>query len=374
MKLLLILLLLFPTITFGKEYVVKFATPQVGLNQITTSTYLLNLNEKEHKNLIASNSVIYAEPNYTYSISANPDPLYKHQWGLSAKGINAKKAWKDFGSSSSIIIGVIDTGVDINHQDLTANIWVNEAEKNGQEGIDDDNNGYIDDVNGYDFYNSKPVPLDDHGHGTHCAGVIGALHNDVGVKGVLSSVKILPMKFLSKTGSGTLANAVKAIDYAIANNVGVLSLSWGSTSYSRALEEAFQRAKDAGIISVAAAGNSSVNNDERPHYPSNFDSVISVASLKYDKLSYFSNYGESVHIAAPGSQILSTVLGGYKYSSGTSMAAPHVSAAVGLLLHHHDLNFDEVLDRIITHSVPLKSLEDKILSGGKLDLYKLLRE
>jgi thermitase len=327
-------------------------------------------------------------------VVANDDPSFKKQWGLKNTGwnggpiwrlgkkgedINAEKAWGLTRGRSTIKIAVIDTGVDYDHPDLKNNILTNEIEFNGTDGVDDDGNGYIDDVYGYDFANNDGDPMDGHGHGTHCSGVIGATHNRSGIRGVMGKVKILPIKFLGDNGSGTLEGAVKAIDYAIKMKVHVMSNSWGGGAANQSLKEAIEAANKAGIIFVAAAGNSSNDNDKKPSYPASYkvENIVSVGSMDGNgKKSWFSNYGvKSVHIFAPGSDILSTVKGkGYKKMSGTSMAAPFVSGAIGLLLtHEKNLSPVEIRDRLVKTAVRNKGLV-KYSQSGRLDAYRFLKD
>jgi subtilisin family serine protease len=281
--------------------------------------------------------VLYAEPNYIVYENATPnDPAYSQMWGLKNTGqadlltgqlglagadIDAELAWNTTTGSSNVVVGVIDTGVDISHPDLAANIWVNPGEI-ANNGIDDDNNGFIDDVNGWDFahsyhtvFNGDPSDPDD--HGTHVAGTIGARgNNGLGVTGVNWNVRIMPLKFLSgPNGNGSTADAVSAINYAIMMrnrgvNLRVLNNSWGGGGFSQSLLNAIQAANNAGILFVAAAGNDTADNDHVATYPSNYNvpNVISVAaSTRFETLSSFSNYGaNTVHLAAPGEQVLST--------------------------------------------------------------------
>jgi thermitase len=344
---------------------------------------------------IAENSSVkFAEPNYIYSIKNSPnDPRFEELWGLNNTGANdpsrtpgtegadisAFRAWDIEKGSKQIKIAVIDTGVEYTHPDLAANMWRNEAELNGEEGVDDDGNGYVDDIYGWDFANNDNDPIDGHSHGTHCAGTIGAVHdNGVGVAGVMSDVSIVAIKFLSDGGSGTTADAVKAIQYATSLDVDLMSNSWGGGGFSQALYDAIEEASNAGIVFTAAAGNSSSNNDQRPHYPSNYElpNVVSVAAhTAQDTLASFSCYGaETVHVAAPGHKILSTVKnGGYSVYSGTSMATPHVSGAIGLLLSKEGrLDHEELRERLMGTSEPIRAYRRKTISGGRLNAYNLL--
>ena len=218
--------------------------------------------------------------------------------------------------SEKVVVAVLDSGVDYTHKDLVANMWI-EARQIPQ--YADDELGRFDDVHGFDADTNAGDPMDDNGHGTHCAGIIGAEgDNGEGIAGINWNVSIMPLKFLGRGGFGTTKNAIEAINYAIDRkqkgvNVRVINASWGSTSYSRALEDAIRAAGEQGILFVAAAGNSSTDNDKRAHYPSNYDlpNVISVAALdRTDSMASFSNYGvKTVHIAAPGREIISTWLG-----------------------------------------------------------------
>ncbi len=366
-------------------------------------------------NLESVNGVEYAEPNFIYSIvkpmnkltlekieydvsqllDAPNDPMFNKLWGLKNTGdnepggssgtvgadVDAMKAWSLTKGDRRVKVAVIDTGIDYNHPDLRENMWVNEAEKNGKDGVDDDGNGYVDDIYGYDFANNDGDPVDGHSHGTHCAGTIGAVHdNGTGVAGVMNDVTLVAIKFLSDSGSGTTEAAIKAIDYATKLGVDVMSNSWGGGGRSQALEDAIRRANDKGIVFVAAAGNSRSNNDQTPHYPSNYDvdNVISVAAhTAQDNLASFSCFGRrTVHVAAPGHNILSTVKsGGYESYSGTSMATPHVSGAVGLLLASVDgLSPAQVKERVMATSVPVASYRGKTIYGGRLNAYNLLTD
>jgi subtilisin family serine protease len=342
----------------------------------------------------SNDNVKFAEPNYIYSIEDAPnDPQFGDLWGLNNTGSNdpsrtpgtagadiaAFKSWEIEKGSKEIKIAVIDTGVEYTHPDLAENMWQNEAELNGEEGVDDDGNGYIDDIYGWDFAYGDNDPIDGHSHGTHCAGTIGAVHNnEVGVAGVMADVSIVAIKFLSDRGSGTSANAVKAIQYATSLDVDLMSNSWGGGGFSQAMFDAIEEASDAGIIFTAAAGNSKSNNDQRPHYPSNYElpNVVSVAAhTAQDTLASFSCYGaETVHVAAPGHKILSTVKnGGYATYSGTSMATPHVSGALGLLLAKEGrMGHEEMRERLMETSEPISSYRRKTISGGRLNGYNLL--
>jgi thermitase len=376
-------------VSFGNFYVAKFDTKHSVKGII--------------QNLESDPNIEYSEPNFIYKaigkkedfLYAPTDPQFSKLWGLNNTGTNdpntrsgvagadikALKAWEIERGDRRVKIAVIDTGIDYNHKDLRDQMWVNEAELNGEEGVDDDGNGYVDDIHGYDFANNDGDPIDGHGHGTHCAGTIGASHNDVGVAGVMENVTFIALKFLSDQGSGSTEGAIKSIDYATKMGVDIMSNSWGGGAYSEALKEAIERAAEQGIIFTAAAGNSGTNNDSSPHYPSNYDviNVISVAaSDSSDNLASFSCFGsKTVHIAAPGKNILSTVKNnGYAVYSGTSMATPHVSGALGLLISKEGrLPLEEVRTRVMATSDVIKKLRGKVISGsGRLNTYNLLTD
>jgi subtilisin family serine protease len=333
--------------------------------------------------IMQSEIVEYAEPNYIYRAIRLPnDPRLGDLWGLINEGgstesdtaranidIDAEKAWELTTGSQDVVVAVIDTGVDYTIKDLAPNIWVNEAEQNGQAGVDDDGNGFVDDIHGYDFVNTDGDPMDDHGHGSHCSGTIGAKGDDgEGVVGVNWNVRIMGLKFLSSSGGGSLSDAVMAIDYATNNGAHIMSNSWGGGGYSQALEEAIQRAEQAGILFVAAAGNHSANNDENPTFPANYelDNVMSVAAIdSAGDLASFSCYGkETVHVGAPGVNILSTTSSGLKSWSGTSMATPHVSGVAALLLAYDpSLSYSEVKERLMTTARPISGLRNRVKSG-----------
>lgn len=284
--------------------------------------------------------VEYAELNPVVSICAEPnDPLFASQWALGT--IGAAEVWDTCRGTSDVIVALIDTGVDLNHRDLQGNLWVNDSELHGLDGVDDDKNGYTDDVCGYNFAYNNSDSQDDHGHGTHCAGTVAAVgNNGLDVTGICWNARIMPLKVLGADGDGSAADAAVAIYYAVANGADVISGSWGSEDTSKLLEEAVAHAQRQGVPVVAAAGNES---SDAPFYPAAYPEVIAVAATqKSDRRWYLSNYGHWVDIAAPGRDILSLRAAGTSAGvardpfttkmSGTSMAAPHVSAACALLL------------------------------------------
>jgi len=273
---------------------------------------------------------------------------------------------------------VLDSGVDYNHADLASNMW---TRPDSIPEYQDAELGSVDDFYGFDAEDAAD-PMDDNGHGTHCAGVIGAeADNGEGIAGINWKVEIMPLKFLGRGGFGSTKNAIEAINYVIDRkkagvNVRVISASWGSTSKSKALEDVIRKAGEEGILFVAAAGNDSSNNDKRPHYPSNYNlpNVISVAALdRNDDLAKFSNYGEkTVHIAAPGKDIVSTWLGqAYREASGTSMAAPQISGVAGLILSMNPkISVEKLREKILKSVDKLDSLKGKIESGGRINAAK----
>ncbi len=335
-----------------------------------------------------------------YSSMSPVDPLYEKLWGLKNTGSNepdrndgrsttpgvagadvdAERAWSITKGSKKIVVAVIDTGIDYDHPDLKNNMWVNEKEIPGN-GVDDDQNGYVDDIHGWNADKDNGNPMDGNSHGTHCAGTIGAEHNNgIGVAGVMSDVKLMAVKFLSDEGSGSLSDAVQAIDYATKMDVDIMSNSWGGGGFSQTLFDAIKTAKEKGIIFVAAAGNEGINTDLRPAYPAGYqiDNVISVAShTAQDNLSSFSNYGKrTVHVAAPGSNILSsTPKGEYKVYSGTSMATPHVSGVLGLLLSETGrLPVLELRNRLVATIMPGATYKKGTVAGGRVNAYNLLTD
>lgn len=327
-----------------------------------------------------SKKVLYAEPNYIVHAFDTPnDPLFSDMWNLlndgmngysSGADINATSAWDQSKGSCDVVVAITDTGIDSSHPDLSSNIWFNAGET-ASNGVDDDGNGYVDDVNGADFINGDGNPYDDHGHGSHVAGTIGAVgNNSVGVVGVNQRVRLMGLKFLDADGFGTTADAIRAIEYATENGADVINASWGGGGYERALHEAI-RATSA--IFVAAAGNSGENNDYYPQYPASFNepNVISVAaSTSADTLASYSNYGVlEVDLAAPGSNILSTVPGGYATFSGTSMATPHVAGAAALMLSTKtDATPDQIRSAMMSSAYQAPDLQGLVASGGRLNV------
>ncbi|MFO0466981.1 MAG: S8 family serine peptidase, partial [bacterium] len=384
---------------------------------------------------------------------ASNDPHYASGmlWGMlgdsgpiqNSFGSQANAAWAEGATgSTSSVVAVIDTGIDYTHPDLYLNIWLNQREipmtlrarlididqddlitfrdlngaanasyvldfnRNGridagdllndarwENGSDEDGNGYRDDLIGWDFANGDNDPFDDHGHGSHVSGTIGAMGgNGIGVAGVNWTIQMVALKTLSAAGSGFTSSAVNAVNYCTdaairandAEDFIAINASWGGGGYSTPLHEAIGRAAQQDMLFIAAAGNSSRNNDAQAHFPANYstsamagyDAVVSVASLTSSgALSSFSNYGATtVDIAAPGSSILSTLPGGrYGTYSGTSMAAPHVTGAVALYAAEHpEASAAEIRDAVLGSATATPSLGGLVVTGGRLDIDALL--
>ena len=352
----------------------------------------INVKGKSVRRLVTdyrkNKDVEFAEPNYIVHGTALPNDIeFSKLWGLNNSGqtgglndadIDATEAWNIRTDSTSIITAVIDSGIDYNHEDLSGNMWVNTNEIAGN-GLDDDANGYIDDVYGWDFANNDNDPFDDNSHGTHAAGTIAAKgNNSLGVTGVVWSGKIMALKFLGASGSGSTSDAIKSIEYATMMGAKVMSNSWGGGGFSQALKDAIAEAASNGVLFIAASGNNGVNTDTTPHYPSNYNvaNVISVAATDHnDNLAYFSNYGPlTVDLGAPGVSTYSTIPNnGYGYKSGTSMATPHVAGATALLMAEFpELTDIEIKNRLLNAVDQLSSLNGKVASGGRLNIYQAI--
>jgi subtilisin family serine protease len=330
-------------------------------------------------------------PQATTSQSVPNDPDFATQWGLNQTNgvdINAPEAWSLSTGSNNIVIAQVDTGMDYTHPDLAANTWTNPGEVPGN-GIDDDGNGYIDDVHGWDFANGDPDPMDDNGHGTATAGVMAAAgNNSVGMSGVNWHVSIMPLKFIAANGAGMTSNAVAAINYANMMksrgvNVRVVNNSTVNGGYTVSMQIAIDSLNSNNILIVAAAGNGGSDyigddNDSIPSFPSGMpqDNVIAVAATDgNDALASFSNFGAtSVDLAAPGVNILSTAMGGgYGDVSGTSFATPFVSGAVALAYAYAPgATASQVKAAILGGADRVTLLAGKCVSGGRLDIYNML--
>ena len=340
------------------------------------------------QSLQGSSQVKMVQPDSKITAKIIPnDPSFSQLYGMNNTGqtggntdadIDAPEAWDKTTGTGQTIVAVIDTGVDYNHPELRDNIWTNPGEIAGN-GRDDDNNGYIDDIHGYDFANNDANPMDDNGHGTHVSGTIGAVgNNSTGVAGVNWHTSIMALKFLDASGSGFLSTAISALDYAVANGARLSNNSWGGGGFDATLGLAIANAGAKGHIFVAAAGNSFANNDLFPNYPSNYnyDNIVAVAATdNRDNLAGFSNFGvTTVDIAAPGVNILSTVLnGGYATYSGTSMATPHVTGALSL---YWDANpgatYTQVINALYQGADVVPSLQGLVAGAKRLNLNGLL--
>ena len=324
----------------------------------------------------ANPAVEYVEPNYKFSIHQEPnDPRFEEQWNLNNTGqanglpgadISALEAWQISRGSDEIIVAVIDSGIDYEHPDLAANMWVNPSPTFG-------------DVHGATWLDgtgnvTSGDPMDDNGHGTHVAGILGAVgNNGTGIAGVNWNVRLMALKFLDEFGFGFTADAAAALDYAIEQGAHISNNSWGGGGFSQALKDMIAAAGEANQLFVAAAGNSGSDNDAIPAYPASFDldNIISVASSnRNDERAFLSNYGaNTVHLAAPGADILSTLPGeNYAVLSGTSMAAPHVTGVAALMLAiDPSVRYSDIKETILETVTPLSDWESLVVSGGRLN-------
>ena len=345
------------TLTPNDLFQVELPQPKLGQTEVVEPV-------KKERREYQRASLFCSVPNR--SASNDPDQL----WGMDA--CNAKEAWQvSTGSRQGPIVAVIDTGVDYNHPDLRNNIWTNPGEIPG-DGIDNDGNGVVDDVHGYNAVEDSGDPMDDNGHGSHVAGTIGAVGNNRrGVVGMNWRAQIMPIKFLSNSGFGTADSSLKAVLYANKMGARIVNNSWAVGVSNPLLEEAITGSS---ALHVCAAGNSGTDNDLSPIFPAAYaaDNVLSVASHDESlRLASNSNYGvESVDIAAPGVEIRSTYLKGeYITYSGTSMASPHVAGAATLIAEAYPrASNQEIKDRIMASSIPLAADEAaRVRTGGRLN-------
>ncbi|MBM4014275.1 MAG: hypothetical protein FJ293_04840 [Planctomycetes bacterium] len=336
------------------------------------------------KRLNADPRVKYAQPSWIYRLENTPnDPSYPSLWGMNQANdadIDAPEAWDTATDATAVTIAVIDTGVQWDHVDLAANMWVNPDEIAGN-GIDDDLNGWIDDIYGVDTINNDGNPMDDHGHGTHCAGTIGAVgNNGIGVVGACWNARIVALKFLSAAGSGNTADALEAIDYCVAKQIHLSSNSWGGYGVDTALYDGIDDAGDCGHLFVAAAGNNSLNIEGQNWLPGGYDldNVLCVAaSNSSDGVAWFSNWGPiSVDLAAPGDGIYSTYpTNSYATLSGTSMACPHVAGVATMLFAVSGTrNALDVKDWILNSADPIAAWSGLTVTGGRLNFEQALAQ
>lgn len=386
-----------------------------NVEEITDNAVLYTLdNQQEMKEKIEEleedNQVAYIQPNYTYNLmdTSVEDPYFSLQWALNNDGtfqynseyssplsdidINAPEAWAvwDAGKDKQkeVIVAVIDTGIKYDHDELLDGMWVNKGEIAGN-GIDDDGNGYVDDVYGWNFYSESAMVYNkrsssEDSHGTHGAGSIIAERNSTGIAGIASNgnVKVMPVKALGgRDGSGSTEDLVRAIQYAEEMGASICNLSLGTEEEDALLGDAIKKSN---MLFIAAAGNGDewnrgYNIDSNPMYPAayDYDNIISVANIKSDgQLSSTSNYGvKSVDLAAPGTDVFSTstVRAGYEYMTGTSMAAPMVSAAAAMVYSHYEnITLSDVKDILLNSVKEVSGMKNKVLTGGMLDVYKAL--
>ncbi len=315
------------------------------------------------------------------------DPAISQAWGL--KKADAARAWTLTKGSRDIVVAVIDTGIDINHEDLKGNLWKNPGETGkdslGREkslnGVDDDKNGFIDDVHGWNFVANNAKLADNHGHGTHIVGILGAeANNGKGIVGIAPEVSIMVLKYFDpqSPGSDNLKNTIKSIYYAANNGAQIINYSGGGLEYSQEEYDAVDYARKKGILFVAAAGNERSDSDKSPYYPADYslDNIISVTAFNpSQEVLSSSNWGiDSVDIAAPGQNILSTLPGNsYGFMTGTSQATAFVTGAASLVMSHKtSFKFNDVKKYILASGDALPSLADKTKTSRKLNLYKAL--
>jgi subtilisin family serine protease len=379
----------------GSEAAVRDLADDLGMTLIAyrglDRTALLATSQETDETLLdleASDAVAFAEPHFLYHVERTPDDYAEYLWGLENTGLNrgtedadidAFAAW-DITTGEGIVVAIIDTGVDASHPDLAPNMWVNPGEIAGN-GRDDDGNGYVDDVNGWDFMGDDGEPDDLDGHGTHVAGTVAARGDDgYGVVGTAFGARIMGLKFLEGRRGGSTYDAAAAIHYAVNQGADVINASWAGPGYSTMLRNAINYARSRGVVFVAAAGNEGNDNDRVSSYPANYDlgNVVSVAaSDRNDRLASFSNYGDqSVDVAAPGDEIVSTVPGAnWSYMNGTSMAAPMVAGVAALLKSAQaGLSGDDVRDALMASVDPIVGGSSRLASGGRINAFSALAQ
>ena len=372
------------------------------VNKMIVGTSIMQINSQtstaaDVEQLKSNPDVEYIEPNRILSL----DPVQVEQMGAAPQGtdsysqsyssVKITEAWsieKAYNDGPKVIVAVIDTGLDLNHGLIrdSNSIWENTAEKNGLPGVDDDGNGYIDDVNGWNFVARSPNMYDDGDHGTHVAGIIIGTGMDVLAMPVRESRhKIMPLKFLSGTGSGTTSDAINAMYYAVNNGAKVINNSWGGPTYSQALHEAYTYAYNHGVVVVTAAGNSAVNLDSSPMYPAALDTpsnITVIATSDADNRASFSNWSTTLaHVGAPGVSIVSSVPGTgcsapgcFAMMSGTSMASPFVAGLAGLVVREApQLSAYQVKGIILSSVDAISVLSTRVQTSGRVNALKAVQ-
>ncbi|MBN8536729.1 MAG: S8 family serine peptidase [Deltaproteobacteria bacterium] len=360
-------------------------TDRLSANQTRASAAKKNVKEVrefEKSEVISKTDKVENEPSALFN-----DPAIKQAWGL--KNSDAARAWKVTRGDKSKITAIIDTGIDIDHEDLSENIWVNPGEtgfdskglNKANNGIDDDNNGYIDDVHGWNFVSNNNNLADNHGHGTHIAGIIGAIaENKKGISGIAPSSTLMILKYYDPKVANTdnLKNTINSIKYAVKMGAQIINYSGGGTDFSQDEFDSIKEAEKKGILFVAAAGNERSNSDQHHYFPADYklSNIISVTALDPNKeVLASSNYGtETVDLAAPGQNIISTLPGNnYGFMTGTSQATAFVTgAAILVMANKSDFKFDEVKKYIVSTGDPFTSLAQKTRTSRALNLFKAL--
>lgn len=384
------------------EIISSFPQAQIEVWELKDALSLQSLQAYASQNA----EILYVEPDFIYQMEEYPnDPYFEKQWGLSNQGqtggkvgsdIKISTLWDQHTGNKSIIAGVIDTGIDWGHEDLVDNIWQNLAEDfdgdghtiewidgswqldpGDLNGIDEDKNGYIDDLIGWDFVNDDNNPFDDNGHGTHVAGIMGAKgNNGKGITGVSWSTQMMALKAFDAKGAGSVLSILPALEYARNMGARITNNSWGGPAFSQALYDEFSLANTAGLLAISAAGNNASNNHSTPIYPGSYDlaNIICVAATDHnDKLARFSNFSHKlVDIAAPGKDIFSTLPGNaYGYKSGTSMATPMVTGAICLLWSQDTLRtYNQIREIIFSTTDQIPGLAGRCVTGGRLNLFE----
>jgi subtilisin family serine protease len=339
--------------------------------------------------------IVALQRNLPYQAFEQTDPSLGQSWGLVNHGqtipnlgagkegvdVGAAKSWELATGNKNVVIAVLDSGIDLKHEDLRQNLWFNKLELETNS-LDDDHNGFVNDLNGWNFVDDNATVQDDNNHGSAVSGVIAAdAKNGKGSRGVLANTSLMVVKMLDENGAGTTDRAVKGIEYAVSNGASVINASWGGTVFDQVLFDTIQWANTQGVVVVCAAGNEAKDNDtdDKPSYPASFNlpNVMSVAAIdNKGQLANFSNYGkETVHLAAPGVGIYTTVRGGYQYLDGTSFAAPFVTSVAALLKGQEpSLAPKEIKDRLIKTVVALDYyMKERMVSGGRVHSYNALK-